>query len=125
MASTASTTMRFCTVCDNLLYEELEPQSLALVYACKCCGNVVRDDVREAVVMESTCPMDDETKYRQFVTPHLKDDPTLPRASYIPCVRGDKCTRPAAAPREVIFVKYDAVNLKFLYHCVHCGAFWT
>lgn len=119
--------LRFCSVCSNLLYERLEPQTLALVYACKCCGNVVREDTtsveRETMVMESNY-VDDETKYRQFVTPYLKDDPTMPRASYIPCIRGDACTRGEDVPREVIFVKYDAVNVKFLYHCVHCGAFW-
>lgn len=119
--------LRFCAVCDNLLYEQLESQTHALIYACKCCGNIVREDAstssNETLVMESNY-VDDETQYRQFITPHLKNDPTLPRASYIPCIRGDKCTRTEDETREVIYVKYDAIKVKFLYHCVHCGAFW-
>lgn len=118
--------LRFCTVCSNLLYEQLEARTLALVYACKCCGNVVREDVtsaHETLVLESN-HVDDETQYRQFITPYLKDDPTMPRASYIPCIRGAACTRPRDVQSEVIFVKYDAVRVKFLYHCVHCSAFW-
>lgn len=119
--------LRFCAVCNNLLYEQLDGVNHALMYVCKCCGNVVHEDVSaasaELLVLESNY-VDDEIQYRQFVTPYLKDDPTLPRASYIPCIRGDRCTRDPTVASEVIYVKYDAVKVKFLYHCVHCSAFW-
>lgn len=118
--------LRFCAVCNNLLYEKLEADTMALVYECKCCGNVLQADVSadHVSVMESNY-VDDDTKYLQFITPHLIHDPTLPRVDYIPCINGDACTRRATEQeREVIVVKYDAVHVKFMYQCVHCGTSW-
>ena len=53
----------------------------------------------------------------------MHEDPTLPRVDSIPCPNKE-CTRPARAPGSVVFIKYDAVNLKFLYSCGHCKRFW-
>jgi DNA-directed RNA polymerase subunit M/transcription elongation factor TFIIS len=112
--------MKFCAVCDNMLYVDLDADG-GLLHVCKSCANVVRAD-REVVL--DTNYVDDYTRYKQYMTPYLKHDPTLPRSTTIPCANGDRCTRPAGAPSEVLYVKYDAVNLRFLYNCVHCDAFW-
>jgi DNA-directed RNA polymerase subunit M/transcription elongation factor TFIIS len=112
--------MKFCALCDNMLYVDLD-EAGGLLHVCKCCGNVLQAD-REVVL--ETNYVDDYTRYKQYMTPYLKHDRTLPRSTAIPCAAGAKCTRPAAAPSEVIYVKYDSVNLKFLYNCVHCDAFW-
>lgn len=81
-------------------------------------------DSRGGIVVMSTDYADDQTSYKQYATPYLRYDPTLPRASDIECVRGRECTRPSDARREVMYVKYDPDNLKYLYHCLHCSAFW-
>jgi hypothetical protein len=127
----------FCEKCDNMMYISLRPDvsqegsPLELTYSCKHCGFVTTGSSRASdsgdkggIVVMSTDYEDDQASYKQYATPYLKHDPTLPRARDIECVRGAKCTRPADKVPEVIYVKYDPNNLKYLYHCVHCSAFW-
>ena len=76
---------------------------------------------------DRTCVIDNNFKddfHRQFITPYIAYDPTLPRTDVIPCVNKE-CKRPASRKEEVVFVKYDANNLRYLYYCCHCGMFWT
>ncbi len=128
--------MRFCSVCENMLYISLRPDDtkegapLALTYSCKHCGFAVTADSLAAGVNEaggsavlSTDYSDDQTTYKQYATPYIRFDPTLPRVNDIACPN-ELCTRTQDAPNEVIYVKYDPVNLKYLYHCTHCSCFW-
>lgn len=151
--------MRFCKICDNMLYISLQQQQqpqkdaddgmpadksgpgskLQLTYACKHCGHVEVDRdasssdtqpgaqaqtaLHQGRVM-STNYVDDQTTYKQHATRYIKYDPTLPRVSNIPCPRKAACTRPEGQGQRVIYIKYDATNLKFIYCCEYCGAFW-
>jgi uncharacterized Zn finger protein len=136
--------MRFCKACDNMLYITLRAVAARaadggaesqhppkLTYVCKHCGNMEEESAAEdapegapaiACVM-STNYADDQTAYKQYATRYITHDPTLPRVTNIMCP-SKTCQRPASAPQRVIFVKYDASNLKYLYCCEHCGTFW-
>lgn len=120
--------MRFCSRCDNMLYISLQPDEsrdgapLSLTYSCKHCGFKTAEDASSAPVL-STNYADDQTSYKQYATPFIRFDPTLPRVSDIKCPSA-QCSKPADAPNEVIYVKYDPQNLRFLYYCVHCATFW-
>lgn len=115
--------MKFCSICDNMLYEQLGSEG-KLMNVCKNCGNSVRIDTSatSACVMENNYA-DDSTLYKQFMNRHMHDDPTLPRVSNIPCVNL-ACSRTSEQTNDVVYVKYDAVNVKFLYQCGHCATFW-
>lgn len=127
--------MRFCSVCDNMLFIALQPAASAaagdggggeppaLVYRCKHCGNEEGGDVDSGARVTYTRYSDDRAATKPYTTAHLRHDPTLPRSSAIPCPSGT-CTRPKDAPQRVIFVKYDATRLRYLYCCEHCGVFW-
>ena len=132
--------MRFCDLCDNMLYIKLgvgEDDSgghTKLAYACKNCGFVRAGEEgageeeehagnhRDGMIIDANY-MSDVATFRQYVTPYIKHDPTLPRVNNIPCPN-TACTRPEGESPEVIYVKYDVANLRFLYHCTHCSAFW-
>ena len=133
--------MLFCTVCENMLYISLRPDEskdgspLELTYSCKHCGfSTTADELRQkrlgqgqkkndpSAVLE-TDYSDDQTSYKQYATPYIRNDPTLPRVHDIVCPN-NACPKAPAAPNEVIFIKYDPANLKYLYHCMHCNAFW-
>jgi DNA-directed RNA polymerase subunit M/transcription elongation factor TFIIS len=95
-----------------------------LTYLCKNCGaqeTATADGVSRPVL--STDYADDQASFNQYATPYIRYDPTLPRVGDIVCPN-EACTRPPEAPNEVIYVKYDPVNLKYLYHCTHCSHFW-
>lgn len=116
--------MRFCDVCENMMFLSLSEED-KLHHRCKNCGHEVEAiDERGgmACVLDKNY-IDDETKYRQFVNPNIKYDPTLPRVSAIQC-SNPACTKPAGQDNEVIYLKYDRVNLKYMYYCCFCETFW-
>ena len=121
--------MKFCTGCDNMLEIELRNTNTntntkpELWYVCRHCGLADAEGGSGSTMIMSTDYSDDKTLYMQYVTPNIRHDPTLPRVSDIKCASA-KCTRPPAAEEEVIYIKYDPVQLKYLYHCMHCGTFW-
>ena len=60
-------------------------------------------------------------------------DPTLPRVSKILCPNSDCKTNhgsskasdsPESGEREIIYLRYDAVNIKYVYLCSTCDTVW-
>lgn len=96
----------------------------ALSYECKNChfAEPAMHDNKPSCILDKNY-IDDETKYRQYINPNIKYDPTLPRVNAIKCVNPD-CTKPDDQENEVIYVKYDRENLRFMYFCCFCEAFW-
>ena len=43
--------------------------------------------------------------------------------STIECANG-KCSRAADQPSRVVYIKYDQVNLRYVYCCKHCKHVW-
>lgn len=135
--------MKFCKVCNNMLYinqittDESIP-SLKLV--CKNCGydeignknnttlitekqfsdvSEKKDD--EICVLKINCK-DDSKNFKQYQTPYIKYDYTLPRLRNIQCK--NNCKNNDGINSEVICVGYDRENLKYLYFCTKCELFW-
>lgn len=119
--------MIFCQNCDNMMYihvDASDASSPKLLHICKNCKfERPSDSETLSAPVVRTNYEDDQTSYKQFMSPYLALDPTLPHSSEIACTN-QACTRPPSQPSDVIFIKYDAVQLKYLYHCVHCKQFW-
>lgn len=114
--------MRFCASCDNMMYIKVS-DAKRLMYYCKNCSHSEEETTSSSVCVLDTNNVDEQTNYTQYISPYLKYDMTLPRVNNIDCAN-DQCTRPNDAPKEVIYVKYDFNNMRYLYHCVHCEHFW-
>lgn len=107
-------------MCDNLLYVKLSGGEV--IYQCNYCSSTYDvGDSSEPIV--ETDYRDDRAKYHHLLTPLLHEDPTLPRVDTVPCPNKG-CTRAPRQKGRVLYVKYDALNLRFLYSCEHCKAFW-
>lgn len=128
--------MRFCDVCDNMLYVSTDADENLKMY-CKNCnfhksimkdsvlvlseqykGQTSNENAREEYCIHHVNYADDTRGYKQFLTPNIKYDKTLPRVNNISCP--SKCEK-----KEVIYIKYDPINMKFLYYCCVCEKFWT
>ena len=114
--------MKFCDVCHNMFYVTVEDKKL--IYYCKSCGNKVPEDTAKSVCIIDDNKVSDFIKYSQYINKHIKYDPCLPRVKNIVCPN-ENCTKPTSSENEVIYIKYDQVNMKYLYHCCHCDHFWT
>lgn len=111
--------MKFCDHCDNMLYVSVN-ENKKLVHYCKTCANKVVNESSDSVLVINDNKIDDTIKYAQYLNKHLKHDPTLPRVNNIVC-KNETCKQPT---NEVIYIKYDHVNMKYLYYCCHCEQFW-
>lgn len=118
--------MRFCPTCGNMLYIRTEGGGVeeqrreSLVYYCKNCLHtaVEPDDRLSMPVFDNVHTLgQDEARFEHFMTPDIEHDPTLPRSRHMPCPNGCQGS-------EVIYIKYDPANLKYLYFCSQCKGFW-
>lgn len=122
--------MEFCDICKNMMYivqdgPEATPTTTTvtgLVYRCRNCQYVKACDKKTKIISMMNFA-DDELIYRQFLNNNLKYDPTLPHVDNIPC-KNAECTKKPHEPNDVIFIKYDNKNMRFLYTCCYCQAHW-
>ena len=115
--------MQFCEVCRNMLYTRLDEDKNMINY-CKNCNNSVVHTVADgSKVLIQDNKIDDITKYSQYINPNIQSDPTLPRVNNISCPNTE-CSKKEEEPNEVIYVKYDFQNMRYLYHCCYCNQFW-
>ncbi len=125
--------IKFCQVCDNMYYISIsEKDSNKISYDCRNCG--FKDDsiAEEGVCVLKTLVKHKEHKFNHIVNQYTKSDPTLPRLNNIPCPNptcesnGSSSTAAAATTvkNEIIYMRYDDDNLKYLYICANCDTMW-
>jgi DNA-directed RNA polymerase subunit M/transcription elongation factor TFIIS len=114
--------MKFCDDCDNMLYISVEDTKL--VHYCKNCEFSTKLDYADSAICILQNKLDDNiSTFTQFMNKNIIHDPTLPRVSNIKCTN-IACSKDHEQPNEVIYIKYDHTNMKFLYYCCHCESFW-
>jgi DNA-directed RNA polymerase subunit M/transcription elongation factor TFIIS len=119
--------MEFCKLCDNMLYikREVTDEQDKLINYCKNCSNSVelKSGNKSILIFENNYEKE-KINYKLFVNPYIKYDPTLPRVNNLVCPNA-KCTKKKNQDNEVIYIKYDNENMKYLYYCVYCEEFWV
>ncbi len=119
--------MEFCKLCDNMLYikREVTDKQDKLINYCKNCSNSVelKSDNKSILIFENNYEKE-KINYKLFINPYIKYDPTLPRVNNLVCPNA-KCTKKKNQDNEVIYIKYDNENMKYLYYCVYCEEFWV
>ena len=119
--------MRFCKCCQNMFYIRIDNEdSNKLIYYCRNCGT---EDT--FVEQESVCVSKTQIKskkknqsFSHFINQYTKLDPTLPRTNKILCPSADCLTNTKDEPREIIYIRYDDVNIKYVYLCSCCDTVW-
>ena len=62
--------------------------------------------------------------YKILLNEFTKGDPTLPHVNTIKCPNTECESNAGTKEADVIYIKYDAVNMKFMYICNVCDAQW-
>lgn len=113
-----------------------------LQYYCRHCGNIDNTIASENIcvskvnVKHSTTPQ----SFSQVVNKYTKLDPTLPRIHTMRCPN-DECPsndkvssgtgggggagKSTKSKSEIIYVRYDDTNLKYVYLCTKCDKVWN
>lgn len=119
--------MHFCSKCNNMYYLKLKDDDAnKLIYYCRHCGNEDSElQSSDMCVMTTQINRSDE-KYVHVVNQYTKSDPTLPRIKSIKCPNQDCLSNDdaKATENEVMYIRYDDVNIKYIYMCAHCDTTW-
>ena len=143
----------FCKICRYYLYlEEVTveaeadaPPTTELRRICRNCG--YHEIMESGLILEIDLKEKTSEGYKILMNEFTKDDPTLPHVHTIKCPNQD-CESNKNVPKardepdeqdekddlpgeynegvesDVIYLKYDAVNMKYLYICNVCDTKW-
>lgn len=113
--------IRFCPTCRYYLF--LQSGTNTLQRVCRNCGYIENDE-KGGLVMETSSVTEDG--YKILVNEFTRYDVRLPHI-----VKTLKCPEPACKTNkgegesDILYIKYDPTNLKYLYICTSCGYQWT
>ena len=117
--------MHFCSVCSNMYYILInEEDTNKIVYYCRKCGNEDSTLTSQNICVSKTHLKKSEQSYQHIINKYTKFDPTLPRINTIPCPNQDCKTNTENKDREIIYIRYDEVNMKYVYLCTECDCVW-
>ncbi len=98
-------------------------------FYCRKCEYVetVDENSPDKIFVSHTQLKKGEQKFNHMINQYTKYDPTLPRLYTMPCPN-DNCDSNkggSSTPNpEVIYIRYDNDNLKFVYLCSECDCVW-
>jgi len=117
--------MKFCIKCDNMYYIGVnvdDPNKLT--YYCRNCRHKDETITEEGVCVLNTQFKKGEQKFNHVINQYTKLDPTLPRIYNLKCPNPECKNTKEDKTTEVIYVRYDDSNLKYLYICTECDTTW-
>ena len=117
--------MHFCTNCSNMYYIRINSDDPnKLVYYCRNCGNEDKLLAIENVCVSKTQIKKNEQSFSHIINKYTKLDPTLPRINTILCPNADCATNKDDKEREILYIRYDDTNMKYIYLCSECETVW-
>ena len=121
--------IKFCDQCSNTMNVFIkDDEDNSLIYKCKMCDN------QESIVEETFCVYSyDNSKIKRSnllnTNEYLLHDVTLPKIQNNPNIKCPNkdciCNTDDAVESDIIYVKYDAEKLSYMYVCKHCDQKWT
>lgn len=141
--------MKFCENCNNMLYingkmPKDEDLNKGMELVCHFCGynehiqptppesvpvlveRYTQETDKKETDKKALLGVDfygDVRSFKQYQTDNIVHDKTLPRVCNIQCPQ--KCDEQKKKFSEIICIRYDQANMKYLYYCVDCKTFWT
>ena len=138
--------MHFCNVCSNMYYIRIDAENTnKLIYYCRNCGNEDNLLTNENTTVSKTQLKKSEQSFSHIINKYTKLDPTLPRVNNVLCPNSECLTNRkhgkseddkkkseetddmvggGKEPREILYIRYDDVNMKYIYLCSTCDTVW-
>ena len=116
--------IRFCPVCRYYLYLDMAGVDQSLFRLCRNCG-YRQEDEKGGLVMEMMVQERAAEGYKILLNEFTRRDPRLPHIKKdIKCPDSACESNHGGKEPDVIYIKYDAVNMLYLYICDVCGFQW-
>ena len=107
-----------------------------LIYYCRNCGHKDKTLVNNLNnLFVSKTEINTQMNYKDVINKYTKLDPTLPRITTIDCPNEGCKSRHMIEQKdhielpeqekEIIYIRYDDANMKFVYLCGVCDTVWN
>ena len=117
--------MHFCSVCNNMYYLRIDEQNPnKLDYYCRNCGHEDKLLAHDNMCVSKTYIKKNDQSFNHIINEYTKLDPTLPRVTTILCPNSECETNTKNIKREIIYIRYDDTNMKYVYLCSECSTIW-
>ena len=136
--------MDFCKHCGNMYYIKLKSEDGDnLIHYCRKCGfeddKIIEDT--KSLCVSKTHLFNNSQLYSQVINKYTKLDVTLPRIKNMKCPnvncasnskknkegkeeKEEKEGKNKKGDNEIIYLRYDDTNLKYVYLCTTCDNVW-
>lgn len=94
-----------------------------LIYFCKNCGDENRTPTEDDMCVLYTQISHSNPTFTHVINKYTKYDPTLPR-TIMQCPKQQEDQR-HKDPYDVIYIRYDDINMRFVYLCTVCDTTFT
>ena len=122
--------MKFCSNCNNMYYHQID-ETNTLKFFCRYCGKVETDLTNNDFTVSKIQIKKNSQTFNHIINPYTKYDPTLERRTDILCPNASCKTNKADSKsisskekREVVYIRYDDTNMKYVYLCSTCDTVW-
>ncbi len=117
--------MHFCTNCENMYYIRINDNDPnKLIYYCRQCGNEDSNINNDNICVSKLSIKKNEQSFNHMINKYTKLDPTLPRINTVLCPNPSCETNTNNIEREIIYIRYDDTNMKYIYLCSTCDTVW-
>ena len=123
----SQSSLKYCPVCENYLYMQVDAESQELKRLCRKCGykeESSTDSSNNGLVMEMMIQQKSTEGYKVLLNEFTRKDPRLPHIRKNITCPNTACESNHGKEPDVIYIKYDIVNLMYLYICDICGEQW-
>lgn len=116
--------MKFCEKCDNMYYIGIDEKNTNdIVNYCRYCGNVDNNISTEgSCIINTKNEIENDTS--DVINEFTKQDPTLPHLYNVTCPNVE-CESHKQNKNDVIFIRYNTKDMKFIYLCTFCDYSWN
>ena len=98
-----------------------------LLLNCRFCHHTEPLLENSTIIINTHLPSH-EKKFEHFINPYTKFDPSLPRVHNVDCMNMACLSHGIKAEsekvKEIIYIRYDHQNMKYLYLCPVCDYSW-
>jgi len=99
------------------------PDGNTLRRICRNCG-YQEEDKKGGLILEIDLKEKISEGHKILMNEFTTQDPTLPHINTIKCPNSGCESNTSGKEKDVIYLKYDTVNMKFLYICNICNTQW-
>jgi DNA-directed RNA polymerase subunit M/transcription elongation factor TFIIS len=101
----------------------VEPETHILYNGCKACGSTEKIEKTSKHIYNNNNTLTVDKGSIINSNPYITHDITLPK---ITKNKNIKCNNELCTIEEtdITYIKYDSINMKYIYICNHCGSKW-